>query len=502
MTERTRWYVSLILFAWMGICLSPAQTPPAGDAPRKQAAPPVQPAVDLPPPSEPAPVDTAGQDVSKLPSPPWPVEEESSGEASLGRLRSRVDLPRSSVIKAILGFVALLALAYLAGQPRARVIEEKLGITHLVTAGFLFVLLGMAARHPALGILSDSILYEISPLLPVGLGWIGFSIGFRFDAHLLARLPRDTGAAVFLATSTPFLLIVGGCAAILFSASGLLASQLALRDAILLGAAGAMTARSVPFSPELGLSRDEMVRVSRFVQLEQIAGVVGLMLVAAYFRPQGVGVAWQLPGTAWLFITMGIGTTAGLFIYAALTKLSSGPQFTVVLLGSVCFAAGMASFLRLSPVAVCFIAGVILVNFPSEWKEPVREVLQRLERPIYFLFLTIAGALWTGAEWQGWALMVVFFAMRLIGKWLGMKIAFRQGYGDFSEQEERSLVIAPMGALSIAIAMNAQDLYPSRTVSWIVTAVIGGAIVNEVILQFLTRRNRNSGLGGMAEEAE
>jgi len=483
-----RWHIPLIVGLWIGVSVLAAQS--AGPGPQRPAGQGTRPVTNLPLPSELPPAEAGNGDVSKLPSPPWPADAELSGEASLGRLRSQLELPTSSVIKAILGFVALLALAYLAGKPQVRTIEEKLGITHLVTAGFLFVLLGLAARHPAVGILSDSVLYEISPILPLGLGWIGFAIGFRFDAHLLNRLPPNTGAAVFLATAMPFALILGGCAIILFLSPESLAGQPFMRDALLLGAAGAMTARSAPYVFERESSQESVTRVARFVQLEQVAGILGLMLVAAYFRPQDVGVAWQLPGTAWLFITMGVGTTVGMFVYATLAKINSGPQFSVVLLGSVCFAAGMASFLRLSPVAVCFIAGVLLVNFPSEWRDPVRSVLERLERPIYFLFLTIAGALWRVNEWQGWALMAMFVVTRFLGKWLGLTLAYRQDYGALTDDERRSLIIAPMGALSIAIAMNAQDLYSSRTVSWIVTAVIGGAIVNELILQVLARRNR------------
>ena len=45
-----------------------------------------------------------------------------------------------------------------------------------------------------------------------------------------------------------------------------------------------------------------------------------------------------------------------------------------------------------------------------------------------------------------------------------------------------------MGALSIAIIVNAQDLYFDETINWMVAAVIGGAIVTEVIVQYASRR--------------
>ena len=48
--------------------------------------------------------------------------------------------------------------------------------------------------------------------------------------------------------------------------------------------------------------------------------------------------------------------------------------------------------------------------------------------------------------------------------------------------------VAPIGSLSIALVMSAQTLYLSRYVHLFVTAVIGGSIVLEVLVQRLSRR--------------
>jgi hypothetical protein len=85
--------------------------------------------------------------------------------------------------------------------------------------------------------------------------------------------------------------------------------------------------------------------------------------------------------------------------------------------------------------------------------------------------------------------MVLFVAARLVGKWLGVRICRRRVPGGLSTDEQRSLIFSPIGALSIAIVVNAQDLYFGKTVSWMVTAVIGGAIVTEIIVQIASRRN-------------
>ncbi|HLJ16427.1 MAG TPA: hypothetical protein VKV15_18150 [Bryobacteraceae bacterium] len=401
---------------------------------------------------------------------------------------SREPLTAAQIIRAILGLVAAFALAYLGGHPKVQSLERRLRISHLVTAGLPFVFLGVIAHLPAVGILSDAVLWQIRPLLALGLGWIGFSVGFRFNALLVDSLSPGMAAVGALTAGVPFLTVAAFCGALLLWTQHSPADPAFVRDALLLGTAGAMTAQSAPHLLKTrGGGELAFDRVWSIVQLEQLAGVAGLMLVAAYFRPQGPTVAWQLPGTAWLFITLGMGTTMGGVIAATLGKIKAGPEFSLLLLGSICFTAGMASFLRLSPIAVCFIAGVVVVNLPGRSKQHARAALIRLERPIYLLFLLIAGSLWDLLQWEGWALMAVFVLSRLVGKWLGAKTCGRGGVAPLTPAEQRSLVLAPLGALSIAIVINAQDLYFTGTVPWMVTAVIGGAIVTEILVQLSAR---------------
>ncbi|MBV8816857.1 MAG: hypothetical protein JO022_00800 [Acidobacteriaceae bacterium] len=290
-----------------------------------------------------------------------------------------------------------------------------------------------------------------------------------------------------LTSAVPFALVMLVCGIMLWRAERSIGAAIFVRDGLILGAAGAMTASAAGefFAPQsAGAGSRERVRT--IIQLEEFTAVIGLILLAAYFRSEGLA-AWKLPGTAWLFITIGMGATMGAVVYAALSKITEGPEFTVLMLGSVSFTAGMASFLRLSPIAVCFIAGAILVNLPGGAKEQVRDALNHLERPIYLLFLIVAGSLWRVGEWQGWVLMVLFVIARFAGKWLAVRSVNRSRNTDLSREECRTLVLSPLGALSIAIVVNAEDLYFSPSIPWIVTAVIAGAIVTEIVVQAAAR---------------
>lgn len=393
-------------------------------------------------------------------------------------------------IKTILGLVALLGLAYVGAHPRVQRWERALGISQVITAGFPFVALGLLARHPQVGILNDAILAQLAPVFRLGLGWVGFIIGFRLDAGIVEALPRRAASLVTTGTAVTFLVIVGASALLLSTgvARSSLTDPVFLRDALILGTAGALTSLTAPqLLAARGGGLASVALVGRVVRLQELAGIAGLLVIAAYFRPRGDEFAWRLPGTAWLLLTLGLGLVVGVVLYGVLLrKTSRSAEAMVLILGSISFAAGIAGYLRLSPVVVCFVAGFILANFPGHYQERLGRTLTRLERPIYLIFLLLVGAIWQVRDARGWLLMAAFVVARFAGKWLGVRLS-RGDEGDLAPDARRALVVAPMGVLSIAIVVSAQMLYPGGSVSLIVTAIVGGAMVTEVLVQLLTR---------------
>jgi Kef-type K+ transport system membrane component KefB len=399
----------------------------------------------------------------------------------------------AAAVKSILGFAFLLGLAYIAGHPRVTELERQLGIAHLATTGLPFVLLGFIAAQRDVGVLSPGVLMEIAPLLTLSLGWLGFSIGYRFDWQLMEKLPAGIGKVVWPMAILPFITVSGASGLLMYLYEGGMVDRTLVRDAILLGLAGAMAAKSSPYLWEdRGLSEADLDRMAWIVQLGRIVSIFGLMTVAAYFRTDDSVVLWQLPSLAWLFVTLGVGAALGVMTHALMTASHSDAESLVLLLGSVSFAAGMAHYLRLSAISVCFLVGVVLANAPSRWKGAVEGVTEMVERPVYFLFLLIAGAIWFPEDWRGWALMLIFVASRLIGNGIGAALVTRQGAYVDKPAERQWLTYAPAGAVSLAVVISAQNLYGGPRISWIVTAVIAGSLLNEILVQVILRRGRST----------
>jgi Kef-type K+ transport system membrane component KefB len=255
----------------------------------------------------------------------------------------------------------------------------------------------------------------------------------------------------------------------------------AWRDILLLGAAAAMTAprRFHGFANRTwreGRGADVLLG-----QLDEIVGIVGLLFLTAYFRGDA-GSAWHLPGTAWLFVAVGLGVVIGVLIFATIRVPRSNAEFFAIVLGVIAFASGLASVLRLSPVVTCFIAGTLVMNFPNDQRDSVFRILNRLERPILLVFLMIAGALWDVADWRGWVLVPLFVLCRIAGKWLGVIVSRFTLRSTIPVEftQHRSLVL-PMSMLAIALVVSIER-FRDLGLSWVVTAVIGGAVVFELLV--------------------
>jgi Kef-type K+ transport system membrane component KefB len=387
-------------------------------------------------------------------------------------------------IKIIGGLVALLVLAYLGGHRRVVRFQERLGLSGVITAGFPFVALGLIASLPSVGILTGDVLARLRPLLHFGLGWLGFIIGAQLDIRVLDRVPKGTAYIILVEALGPFAITAAACGGVMLTFGLSWQNPAVWRDVILLGTAAAMTAPR-KFRGFANRTWHEGRNVDILLaQLDELVGVIGLLFITAYFRDPGSS-AWQLPNTAWIFISLGLGVAIGVLIFAMIRVPTTDAEFLAVVLGGIAFASGLAGYLHLSPIVVCFLAGVLVTNFPNDQRDSVFRILNHLERPVHLLFLIIAGAVWNVADWRGWVLVPLFVVARVVGKWAGI-FAARASVGadlPIGYADQRSLM-TPLSSLSIALVISMDGMSKDEGLPWIVTAVIGGAIISELLTQF------------------
>ena len=399
------------------------------------------------------------------------------------------------MLRVVLGLACALVLAVLAAHPALRRIERRLGLTVLLSSGVPFLAMGVVFRLPAVGVLTDEVVADLRPALEFGLGWLGFVVGMQFDVRELDQLPEKSGAVVLAESAIPLGLTAGACALALFG----LGSEWSLRDALVLGACAA------PASPiaAVALARSSgslpASIVARVTVLNDVAGVAVLGLVCAFFRPTDELSAWKLPHVAWLFVTLGMGGVLGILTYVLVRSAKGLSEEVAYLLGAVALSAGMAGYLAISPLVACAIAGALLTNLPHERMTELRASILQLERPLYLIFLLVAGALWDPTAWQGWALVPVFVLSRVGAKMLGATIATRTGPPQLPDAMTLGIALSPQSPIAIAVIVSFSTLYGggSQGVAWMTTAVIGGAVLTELGVQAVARLR-----GGLRFEPE
>ena len=385
-------------------------------------------------------------------------------------------------IKVIAGLIILMVLAYLGGHRSVVRFQERLGIGGVITAGFPFVALGALASQPDIAILNADVMTRLRPVMHFGLGWLGFIIGAQLDIRVLDRVPKGTAYLILVEALGPFAITATGCGIVMIAFGMDIQDPATWRDMILLGTAAAMTAPR-KFRGFANRTWHEGRGVDVLLgQLDEIVGVIGLVFITAYFREDASG-TWQLPDTAWIFVSLGLGVAIGVLIFAMIRVPTSNAEFLAVVIGGIAFASGLAGYLRLSPIAICFIAGVLVTNFPNDQRDSVFKILHHLERPVHLMFLMIAGALWNLTDWRGWVLVPLFVAGRVLGKWMGV-VAAKTAVGQYlpSNFADQRNWVTPLSGLSIALVVSVQSLYQDEGLPWIVTAVIGGSILAEFLV--------------------
>ncbi len=393
-------------------------------------------------------------------------------------------------IKVILGLTALVVLAYLGGHRRVVRFQERIGIVGVITAGLPFVMLGWIASSSFAGVLTDDVIEKLYPVLHFGLGWLGFIIGAQLDIRVLDRVPAGTAYLVLVEALGPFSVVAAGCGGLMIAFGGSVNDPALWREVVLMGTAAAMTAPR----KFRGLA-NRAWREGRGVdvllgQLDELVSIVGLLIVTSFFRTQTSSV-WQLPDPAWIFISLGLGVAVGVLIFAMIRVPVSDPEFLAIVLGGIAFASGLAGYLHLSPIVICFVAGVLVTNFPNEQRDNVFRILSHLERAVHLMFLIVAGAWWKIGDWRGWAFVPIFVGGRAFGKWVGV-MASKVGVGAQlpSGYADRRNLITPMSALSIALVISIDQLDRTSGLPWFVTLVIGGSIVTELVIQRSEIANR------------
>ena len=130
----------------------------------------------------------------------------------------------------------------------------------------------------------------------------------------------------------------------------------------------------------------------RFVcSVNDVIAIVLFGLLVGFYQPAQGGNGLPLPPLEKFAFSLLLGVLMGLLLLMLFRARLGEAEKILIVIGLVLFGGGMAYLLGISPLLVYLIAGMILANFSLKSEETF-QLLMRIERPLYLIFLMIAGA--------------------------------------------------------------------------------------------------------------
>ena len=194
--------------------------------------------------------------------------------------------------------------------------------------------------------------------------------------------------------------------------------------------------------------------------------------------------------TEWVAINLAFGIILGALFFLFLGNEQSDQRLLLALIGIIIFSSGAAYFLRLSPLFLNLILGLVL-GISTETRVRLLRVLLGIEHPIYVLVLVFLGASWLGRGGIPLGLLAglagAYLILRYLGKLLGGFIAQRTSDERDKIPSRLGLGLISQGAVAVAMAINFQQVYLHPLAAVVTTCVLVSLVVNEIVGQRLMR---------------
>jgi hypothetical protein len=411
------------------------------------------------------------------------------------------------------------------------VVIFSFGVGHLLTryasrfvtlSGAEYILVGvLIGPHFPWKLVSEQALVQLSPLISLLLGLVGFVIGLRgrsgprrLDVTLVGWV---SALLVLMTVAAAVIPVLRWLVPVNEVDADFVVNQLVYRGfgylievhfasthlwvALGIGASAAVA------SPLLLESMTRLTgskgRVSMMLEstaaASQVVAVLVLGGVLATARATEAAGRFSMTVAEWELAAIGVGVVSGLLFGLFIGKESEPSRIFLATVGLVTFASGVGAALSISPLFVTMLAAVT-VSVTSSHAERVRVHVGRLQHALFVLLMIFAGALWKPVSGWAWLLpffyVLVRFAARRVGTALCAKLildppllARRLGNGLLSQ-----------GTLAVAVGVNFAQRFPEFA-SLILTTVLIGTLLSDL---FSTRMLRSllADAGELGDELE
>ncbi|MFH0882255.1 MAG: cation:proton antiporter [bacterium] len=345
-----------------------------------------------------------------------------------------------------------------------------------------YLLVGLLLGPSSTGMITGSMVENLSVINDVALGLILFAIGNEFEWSHLKRVGiRALLRLAIYETVCVFVVVAGG---FLLLGHDLVFSMLAGTAAVATApAATLLVVREYHTRGPLTDRLLALVAVNNLIALGLFRMIKGLMSMQAGTEP---AIALLTPVYE-LVVSISLGYLLGKVLSAWESRLDELSELLLVTIGIILLGTGLGQMLHLSPMLVAMAAGATVAN--SSYLHRLIYVEQRqLEQPLYIAFFVLAGStLHLDILPKMGIAGLVYLIGRTVGKMGGVWLAGRR-YRSQIPMLSRYLgmTLLCQAGVAIGIAYEVQHEFPEAGIL-LTTVVLATVVVNETVGPFLVR---------------
>jgi Kef-type K+ transport system membrane component KefB len=351
----------------------------------------------------------------------------------------------------------------------------------------LYVVTGIILGPHLLGFLDENILDALTPLVLLGLGWIGLLFGIQLNFTDIARFPKSYFLMMLFQGILPFICVFGTMFWY-FTPVSELPRGLILSSLLIFGAMAICTAQPTMavISWQMKDEKGKLMRLLRYIS--SLDDIVALPFIALAFAYEGFHtIGGEVVFSWWdiLLITILLGLLTG-FILNLLVRLTrDNRELLLLVISMVILSVGISRYLNVSPIVMSAIAGIVLANMSPKRMEITR-ILLWVEKPFFLIFLIVSGALLT---FSPIILVIVplYIGMRLVGKITGGILSAKTTTHPFPVPAHIGLGLTPQGSMSVAIALSFSQTISEPLGQYLIFSVIASVLFHEALAPFFIR---------------
>ncbi len=378
--------------------------------------------------------------------------------------------PKGTGVLNILLLLSLIIAAFLTTHFIVRFAGRK---WFLASPGLPYLVIGVLIGPAVFDIISASNLSKLQPAVMVGIGSIGLLAGLRLNFRRMRMLLEfeHLRSAGIIGTFTALAVGIPACLLLARYVGGQwvtfdelrsgdlskLAILAPIAPPVLLIVATALVSGTTPiqYTVERYRAKGWMSTFAIYVaEFSEVLGILMFSLVFAIANNGATFFGFELDLLYWIIIQIGIGILFGFLFTWFIGGDDAKEKLLVALLGIIVFSSGVAYFLRLSPLLITFVVGLVLANF-SGFAERIRVRLEAVEKPFFIVIFLFAGMqLVPSITWWSLVLIPAYAALRWGGKYLGGEVAFRTSpRGEHIIRGVGSALVS-QGGLAVAMVLS------------------------------------------------